>query len=461
LETEKTAGSSTRSEAELERIKAERDALAREVDTLKGRRTSRGGRFRRFFVALLVILSCILTTAVLAGGWAFRTVFNTDKWVERVVPVIEDRAVTDALSRRLTDQIFSLINVEELTAEALPPRAAPLAGPLTSAVHDAVEDRVAEVLASSEFERIWIQANRFAHEQIIAVLRDEGDVIQRTGGEVSLNLLPAINAAIARIEAQASGLFGRDITIPEISAGEVPEAAREKIESALGVQLPEDFGEIPVYNSDKIVAAQDAMATLDRILLLLVIAAPLTLIAALALSRSRRRTLIQWIVGSLLGLVIVRRLLMWVEDEVVALAREENRGAARSIVDTVLSSFFSLSQAIMVVALLVLAVIILTGPYGWAVSFRRWVRKTGGDLAVAIRDQTHDEGTARWVAAHRDPLLLAGSVFAVMLFWIFDLSWFTFLMIAGLLIAYCLVVIRVAGRDTTSAEAERPARVEP
>jgi hypothetical protein len=457
MDTEDQSGRSDETPAELERLKAERDKLEAQLEDLKDKRR-RGGGTRRFLVGLLVIISCILTTLLLAGGWAYRTVFNTDKWVERVAPVIENRAVSDALSRRLTDEIFILIDVEQLTAEALPPRAAPLAGPLTSAVHDTVESRVSEVLASPEFEQLWIQANRFAHEQIISVLRDEGDVVQRTGGEVSLNLLPIINTAMARIETQASGLFGEDIDLPEITSGEVPEAAREKIEAALGVQLPEDFGEIPVYNSNKIVAAQDAMSTLDRFLLILAIATPLVFIAAVYFSRHRRRTLIQLIVGSLFGLVVVRRSAMWLEDEVANLAREENRSAARAVAHTILSSMFSLSQAIIIGGLIVLAIIILTGPYGWAVSFRKWVRKVGGDLAVAIRDQSHDEGTARWVAAHRDPLLLAGSVFAVLLFWIFELSWLTFLIIAALLVAYSLAVVRIAGRsDMGSVEKEEPA----
>jgi hypothetical protein len=451
MDTEKTVRTSDGEKDELVRLKAERDALEVKLEETKAKK-SRGGRFRRAAVGLLVILSCLLSTVLLVGGWAYRTVFDTDKWVERVAPVIEDRAVSDALSRRLTDQIFTLIDVEQLTADALPPRAAPLAGPLTSAVHDTVEGRVSEVLASPEFQRIWIQANRFAHEQILAVLRDESDVVQRTGGEISLNLLPVMNVAMARIETQASGLFGKDINLPEVSTGEVPEVAREKIESATGIQLPKNFGEIPVYNSDKIVAAQDVMSTLDRSVLLLAIVTPLVFIAAIVFTKRRRRTIIQLLVGSLLGIVLARRLFMWLEDEVAGVAKEENRAAARSVADTVLSSFFSISQWIVIGGLLVIAVIVLTGPYAWAVSLRKGLRRRVGELAVAIRDQSHDEGTARWVAAHRDPLLLAGSIFAVLLFWVFELSLFSFVVVMALLAAYCLAVVRIAGRDTAGPQ---------
>jgi len=450
MDTEKAVRRVDGDKDEVVRLAAERDALAKKLSEIKAKK-ARGGTVRRGIVGFLVILSCILSTVLLVGGWGYRTVFNTDKWVERVAPVVENRSVTDALGRRLTDQIFTLIDVEQLTAEALPPRAAPLAGPLTSAIHDTVESRVDEVLASPQFQRVWIEANRFAHQEILSVLRNEGEVVQRTGGEVSLNLLPAINNALAQIEAQASGLFGKEIDLPQISSGEVPDEARAKIETALGVNVPADFGEIPVYNSDKIVAAQDVMSTLDRSVLLLAIVTPLVFLGAILITRRRRRTLIQLLVGSLLGIVLARRLAMWLEDEIAGVAKEENRAAARAVTNTVLSSFFSISQWIVIGGLLVVAVIVMTGPYAWAVSLRKRTRTVAGDLAVAVRDQTHDEGTARWVTAHRDPLLLAGSVFAVLLFWIFELSLLSLVAVMALLIAYCLVVVRIAGRDTAGS----------
>ena len=433
-------------QSELARLRAERDSLKAELARQNQKKTKGGGTLRRSVVVLLVVVSCLLAVVGIAGVWAYRTTFDTDKWVDRVAPIVEHRPVTDALSRRLTEQIFVLIDVQGLTAQALPPQAAPLAGPLTSAVRDSVEERVEEVLASEEFRRVWVEANRFAHQQILAVLRNESEIVDTTEGTVTLNLLPVMNAVLERLEATSSGLFGREVSLPEISSGEVPEAARQRIEAALGIDLPEDFGEIPVYRSDRLDAAQTTMASLDRSVLWLVILTPLGWIAALWISRSRRRTLIQLMTGTLVGVVVVRRLVMRVQEDIVDLAREENRGAARVAVEEVLSSFFSNTQTILIIGLIVIALALATGPYEWAVSLRRKTRELAVGISSAIGTRAHDEATAIWIRGHRDALQLGGAIFAVLVLLFVDLSWIAFLMVIALVGVYELIVVRI-GQD--------------
>jgi hypothetical protein len=418
--------------------------MARPTDK-EERKTS---RLRSIATAVLTLLACLAITVTAPAGWAYRTLFVTDAFVDRVTPIGFDPAVTPVLSDRLTTQIFSLIDVEAIVAEALPPRGQVLAGPLTSGVEDFVRDKVDEVLSSPAFEERWIAANRFAHTQILAVLRDESEIVSTAGGQVALNLLPVINQVLTRIESQASGLFQRDVDLPELTGGEIPVEAREKISSALGVELPPDFGEIVIFESDKLAVAQDAISFLDRAIVYLIVAALVLIALALWASQRRRRTLLQIVVGSMVGIVVVRRLAMWVEDEVVTLAqRPDGERAMTAITDQILGSFFSVTAIVIVVGLVVIAMAMITGPYGWAVAFRSNTTAIGRGVVRAARDPSRQETTLVWVRAHRETLQLGGAIAFVLLFLVLDLSWPGFLLLGGLLALYEIWLARLGTGD--------------
>ena len=254
--------------AEMERLRAERDELDERLKRAEDR-TGKRARWRSMATAVLTLLACLAITVTVPAGWTYRTIFNTDAFVDRVTPIGFDPAVTPVLSDRLTTQIFSLIDVEAIVAEALPPQGQILAGPLTGGIEDFVREKVDEVLSSDRFRDRWIQANRFAHTQIVAVLRNESEIVDTAGGRVVLNLLPVVNEALQNIEERAAGLFQKDVDLPEITEGEVPDEVRDRISLALGVEVPEDFGEIVVFESDRLEAAQEAVSFFDRAIVFL------------------------------------------------------------------------------------------------------------------------------------------------------------------------------------------------
>ncbi|MGH2789690.1 MAG: hypothetical protein ACRDJ0_01735, partial [Actinomycetota bacterium] len=213
-------------ESEVERLRKERDELDARLRRTVERKTRRG-RARSVTVGLLTLLACLAIIVTVPAAWTYRTLFDTDAFVDRVTPIGFDPAVTPVLSDRLTTQIFSLIDVEAIVADALPPRGQILAGPLTGGIEDFVREKVDEVLSSDQFRASWIQANRFAHTQVVAVLRNESDSVDTAGGRVVLNLLPVVNEALQTIESRAAGLFQKDVDLPEVTGGEVPDEARE------------------------------------------------------------------------------------------------------------------------------------------------------------------------------------------------------------------------------------------
>ncbi len=109
-----------------------------------------------------------------------------------------------------------------------------------------------KVVQSDAFATFWTEANRFVHSRVLLILRGEGESISAVGGKVLLNLMPLVNLAIGSIQAVASDLLGRPITLPTIEADEVPAESISKLESALGVDLPDDYGTLAVYDADEL-----------------------------------------------------------------------------------------------------------------------------------------------------------------------------------------------------------------
>jgi hypothetical protein len=359
------------------------------------------------------------------------------------------------LSDRLTTQIFALVDVEAIVAEALPPRGQILAGPLTGGIEDFVREKVDEVLSSDRFRDRWIQANRFAHTQIVAVLRNESDIVDTVGGRVVLNLLPVVNEALQNIEERAAGLFQKDVDLPEVTGGEVPDEVRDRISVALGVEVPEDFGEIVVFESDRLEAAQEAVSFFDRAIVFLAILTLVLVALALWMSLRRRRTLLQIVMGSMVGVVVVRRLAMWVEDEVLALAqRPDGERALAAITDQVFGSLFAVTQIVIIVGLAIVAIALITGPYGWAVTARTKTGALARGVVNTASDSARQESTVIWVRAHREALQLVGAIVFVLLFLILDLSLPGFLVLGGLIALYEIWLWRLGPGDTGDVEPE-------
>jgi hypothetical protein len=428
--------------AEIEALRAERDALRAQLATVHVRDggRERRHRLRRAIALFLLIVACLSFTVAVPAGWTRRTLFNTDQWVETVTPIVDHPSVTAALSRRITSEVLTVIDAQSVVEDALPPRAQLLAGPMTTAVGDFVQDEVNTLLQSDAFKELWIRINRFAQPQLVATLQGGGEVLSSQNGKVVLNLVPVVNEVLKRVEARGGDLLGRDVNLPEISSGEVPEAARAKLQAALGVSIPPDFGEIVIFESDKLEAAQDAVAFFDRALIFLAALAIVTMIAAMVVTMKRRRTLILMSAGILVGLVLMRRLVMYLEDEVVGVAKPENREAAQAIVEDLMRGFFSLTQILIVAGLVIITLALLTGPYAWAVATRRRVATISSALIESASRPPSDGGPASWVRAHRDALQLSGVIAGVLLLLVVDLSWGPFLVVVTLVLLYQLAV---------------------
>src|SRR4051794_5610149 len=267
------------SDAEVARPRAERDAGMAPLSASQ-RRDQRGGFARRAMVAVLVVLFVILLPITITAAWGHRTVLNTDQFTRTITPIATDPAVTAALSREITDQLFVALDPQARVAAALPPKAAFLAAPITNGAKGYVQQAVDRVLNSPQFQTLWIEANKFAHRQLVAVLRGDTKVLDTTNGDVTLNLVPLVTAALTNVQGFASSVVGRQISIPTVTATEVPAESCAKISAALQRPISPTCGQVPLFRAAQLVQAQRAVRAFDRAVVALLIITPLLALVA-------------------------------------------------------------------------------------------------------------------------------------------------------------------------------------
>ena len=151
----------------------------------------------------------------------------------------------------------------------------------------------------------------------------------------------------------------------------------------------------------------------------------------------------------MVGIVVVRRLAMWAEDEVVALAqRPDGERALAAITDQVFGSLFAVTQIVIIVGLAIVAIALITGPYGWAVTARTKTGALASGVVNTASDSAKQESTVIWIRAHREALQLAGGIVFVLLLLILDLSLLAFVLLGGLIGLYELWLVRLGAGDT-------------
>jgi hypothetical protein len=154
--------------------------------------------------SLLIVVACVLAPLSVAAIWTRNQVTNTDRYVATVTPLARDPAIQAAIADQITAQVFSYIDVQGLLNQSvdalaergLSPRLADqlqaFAVPLADGVRSFTRSQIAKVVQSDAFADAWVQANRVAHDQLVAALTGEkGGAITVENDTVSVNLAPS------------------------------------------------------------------------------------------------------------------------------------------------------------------------------------------------------------------------------------------------------------------------------
>jgi hypothetical protein len=432
---------------ETARLRAEVSALQAKLDTRR-RRASTLVRLRGLAAAVLIAVTAFALLGSVVGVWAARTALNTDRWVATVAPLPRNPQVAAAVADYATNQVFQAINVEQRLQAVLPQQAAFLAGPVVGQLRDAVEKTVSNVLQSDRFQPVWAELTRRAHQRAVAIINGSSDVAVVRQDRVEIDLLPLINQVLRQLSAQLPTLFGKQLTLPDISSGAIPDNLRTRVQDALGISLPANFAQFTVYDSGQLWAAQQAVAAAKRDLILFVVGTVVLLAAALAVSSGRRRTLLQlglWLVVAAVAVsAVLRAVRAQLLEEVPAGLYRDGVGAAVTIV---FSQLRTRGTQLIWIGVILAALMYLIGPGRGPAWLRRQIAAGARALGRGVRvgGRALAAHGPDWAARYLDVLRIGGIAVAAVLALILS-SWTALLVIVGVLAAY-EVLITLVGRS--------------
>lgn len=313
---------------------------------------------RRWFVWALIGLASLIAVGAGLNVWVHNQLLNTDRWVEASNELLADDEVRAALATYLVDELYAAVDVSAELEENLPDDFKGLAGPISAALRGPATDGVDRLLNTSAARAVWDTANRKAHETIVAVLRDEGDVVSTTGGVVTLELGGMVRD------------LGADLGLP----------------SGLLDSIPPDTGQIVLIESSELQTAQQVVRVIEWLSVFLFLAVVALYAAAGFLSeKSQRRATLRdvgWaLVISGLVLLLLRRAGLGLAVDSLA-ETEAAEGAVRAAAEIGTVLLRQMAWSGIAAGVLIAGYAILTGPTKAATATRRAVAPLFASVAL-------------------------------------------------------------------------------
>jgi hypothetical protein len=289
-------------------------------------------RTRGVAVAVLVVVGSVAVAGANAAVWLRRDAFDTDAYVESVRELPQDERISEPMARFLVDELFATVDAEDQLESALPDRLDFLAGPIEGTTRDQATDVAQQIIESEQFEQLWVEANRAAHEQAVDIVHGDADVVDLQDGAVTIDLTVALEVLRDRLGVVGDRIFAN-------------------------VELPEDSAEIVVYRSDTLTAMQRLIKVVDRLAWVLPLVALVAFALAIVLAVRRARVIMAIGVGVAVALIIELIVTRLARTEVLDLIRDEDvKTAADAAWDNIVNNGFVAQTTLLVtIALLVSA----------------------------------------------------------------------------------------------------------
>jgi hypothetical protein len=233
--------------AELERLRAEH---AGSHDGGAAWRSRRRFSWRAFFATILIVLGCVLAPIAVVGVWAGNQITDTGRYVATVQPLIDDPAIQNVLTDRITNEIISQLNLTgtvdqaaaQLQSRGLTRISTLLTtfGPqITSAVTGFIHSTVHTVISSQAMANAWVQVNTIAHQSVVKLLSGQGNgALTSANGQITLNLGPLIAVVKQALVARGFSLAG---SIPNVNPTVALFQAKELGKAQAGYRLVSDL----------------------------------------------------------------------------------------------------------------------------------------------------------------------------------------------------------------------------
>jgi len=290
-------------------------------------------RARRRTVKALVVLGSILAFLSVFAIWTERQALNTNDWVDTSGRLIQNEKIRAAVGEYLVDQLYANVNVEKELEGILPGETKELAGPVSGGLRQVAGSGAEEVLKTSTAQDLWKDANRAAHEQLLAVLENKKEAVSTANGEVTLNL----GSLVTNLADQVG------------------------IGAQLAEKLPPDAGQVTILRSDQLKTAQDVVVGIKGLALLLSLLTLLCLGLAIYLSREGR-----WVTVLFCGVGLVAAGFAVIVFRSVAGGIIVDQLVTEESVKPAAEAAWSISTSLMVsIATTVIVFGVLAGVAGW------------------------------------------------------------------------------------------------
>ena len=318
-------------------------------------------RWRKAIAALLVVLGCVVAPVSVMGVWLHNTLLNTDQYVATVGPLAENPEVQGAVATRVTNELTQGLNIQERLVGALPPQAAFAVPFISAGLMQFVHQVTLRVVQSPKFAQLWRALNRRAHGQVIALLRGKGSAVRLVRGSVILDLGPVVQSVSSALN---------KIGISGLS---------EKLNGA--------NRQLVLVSSNTLKSAQTATRLLDDLAIVLPLLTAALFIAGIALSPSRRRTIVRGAIGLALTMALLLIIFNLLRSLYLnALPASANQGSATAVYNQLLSFLRTSVRALFAFAVVVAVAAWLAGPGRVATRIRRLsldlIRRAPGSTVV-------------------------------------------------------------------------------
>jgi hypothetical protein len=311
-------------------------------------------RARRRTVKALVVLGSLLAFLSVFAIWTERQALNTNDWVDTSGKLIQNEKVRSAVGDYLIDQLYENVDVEKELEDILPGETKQLAGPVSGGLRQVAGGGAEQVLQSTTAEELWKDANRAAHEQLLAVLENKKEAVSTAEGNVTLNL--------GSLVTNLAGQVG--------------------IGSQLAEKLPPDAGQITILRSDQLKTAQDVAVGIKGLALVLSLLTLLAFGLAIYLSRDGR-----WVTVLFCGIGLVAAGFLVIVFRSVAGGIVVDQLVTDESVKPAAEATWSIGTSLMVsIATTVIVFGVLLGIAGWLGSTTGSARSTRRFMSPFLRD---------------------------------------------------------------------------
>ena len=404
----------------------------------------RHSRIRAIFAGVVGVIAIIGLLASVISLWAHWVVFSDDAIGNAAGAAIAQPEVSDALAQRVTDEVFTAVDAEAFVKSVLPSALASLAPALVGGLETRVEARLATALESDTAQQLVVGAVDRAHAGLVRVLEGDGllDGVSVQNGEVTLNLLPLLGRGVTAL--QDLGLLS-NVTLPDLSAGGDPTQQIAALEESLGRDLPDDLGQIVVYQSDRlsdagetVQLAQDVVVIAKRAMLPLLILTVVAWVGAILLANRRRRALLIMFLGTAAVMIVARALVRAVVRNAPDVADQPGgRATIDAVVTSLTGGLVTAVTLIAIVGLIGAGVMYLTGAGARAQAMRGSADRASGSALVLVNE-------------HRDATAIAAFAAAVVVLAVAGLGWGS-VIVATLLAAVGVWALWAPGRIEASS----------